>query len=89
VAVSGDPNLTRNGSEIIVHQTDGTVIREVADLTIPSSDYGDTWSRLQDKFCAVATPVVGDAKMETILRMVGDLENQGDLSALMAACVPS
>lgn len=89
VTVSGDADLNRNGSEIIVHQTDGTVIREVADLTVPSPDFNDTWNRLQEKFRAIVTPVVGDKKAETVVRMVSDLENQGDLSALLKACVPS
>ncbi|MFT6580052.1 MAG: 2-methylcitrate dehydratase PrpD [Alphaproteobacteria bacterium] len=89
VTVSGDPDLNRNGSEILVHQSDGTVIREVADLTEPDSNFEATWRRLQDKFRAITAPVVGDDKSETIIRLVDSLESQDGVASLTAACTPT
>src|SRR3546814_9138541 len=60
IRVQADEALGRNEAEVIVHQTDGTVLRERADLGLPNPDLADQWRRLEAKFRALAVPLVGE-----------------------------
>lgn len=86
IRVQADEALGRNETEVIVHQTDGTVLRERADLGLPNPDLADQWRRLEAKFRALAVPLVGEQNTDRLVETVADMESCRDLGALAAAC---
>ncbi len=86
IAVHGHDNYGPNSTDITVHQTDGTVIRESRDMAIPNKDVDVQWDKLETKFRALANPLIGAEKTDRVVAIVRDLEKQDDLAALAAAC---
>lgn len=85
VVLVAEDDFTPNQSEVIVYQSDGTVLRETDDLAHPNRDLDNQWEKLQSKFRALAVPLVGDANAETVIGAVLDLENQGSLGRITGA----
>lgn len=85
VTLVAKDDFTPNQSEVIVHQSDGTVLRETDDLAHPNRDLDNQWDKLQSKFRALAAPLVGDANTETVIAAVLDLENQGAVGEITGA----
>ena len=86
ISVHGHVNFGPNTTDITVHQTDGTVIRESRDMAIPNKNVDAQWEKLETKFRALANPLIGEGKTDRVVAMVRNLEKQGDLKALAAAC---
>ena len=86
ISVHGHTNYGPNNTDITVHQTDGTVIREARDMAIPSTDAGAQWQKIETKFRALANPLIGEKKTDEVVAIVRDLEKQKDLAALAKAC---
>jgi hypothetical protein len=58
-------------------------------MAIPSKNVDEQWQKLETKFRALANPLIGKEKTDTVVAIVRDLEKQKDLSALAAACASS
>ena len=78
-------DFTPNQSEVIVHQNDGTVLRENDDLAHPNRDLENQWQKLESKFRALTIPLIGETKTETVIAAVKDLESQKDARAITDA----
>ena len=86
VVLVAEDDFTPNQSEVIVHQSDGTVLRETDDLAIPNRDLDNQWDKLEGKFRALAIPLIGEDKATIVISAVKDLENQTaarDISKLL------
>jgi hypothetical protein len=86
VVLVAEDDFTPNQSEVIVHQSDGTVLRETDDLAIPNRDLDNQWDKLESKFRALAIPLIGEDKATIVISAVKDLENQTaarDISKLL------
>ena len=79
VKLIAENTFTPNQSEVIVHQDDGTVIRETDDLAKPNRDLSGQWEKLSSKFRALAVPLVGEKNAENTIASVWNLENQTSL----------
>jgi hypothetical protein len=55
-------------------------------MAIPNKTVDAQWEKLETKFRALANPLIGEGKTDRVVAMVRDLEKQGDLKALAAAC---
>jgi len=86
IAVHGHADYGPSTTDITVHQSDGTVIRESRDMAIPNKDVDAQWAKLETKFRALANPLIGAEKTDRVVAIVRDLEKQADLAALAAAC---
>jgi 2-methylcitrate dehydratase PrpD len=84
VRIVGDDNLTRGMCELIVAMSDGVVFRLTADVSKPASDLDRQGSRLEEKFRALATPIIGEDRADEVIGMVGNLEHLDDLHGLVA-----
>jgi 2-methylcitrate dehydratase PrpD len=86
IAVTGHDDYGPNVTDITVHQSDGTVIRETRDMAIPNKDVDVQWEKLETKFRALARPLIGAENTDRVVAIVRDLEKQDDLTALADAC---
>ena len=84
VTLIAEDSFTPNQSEVIVHQDDGTVIRESDDLAKPNRDLPDQWEKLSSKFRALAVPLVGKENAETVITSVWNLDNQTSISPIIS-----
>ena len=74
IQIVGDADLERGASEVIITMQDGVVYREFGNVSIPSDDLADQGRRIEQKFLALAGPVVGDGAAEGIVERVRGLE---------------
>ncbi len=86
VTVGGDDTVGPNETHLTVHLSDGTVIREQRDMAIPNTDLKDQWNKLESKFRALATPLIGEANTERAITIVGELETREGIQDLLEAC---
>ena len=84
VTLIAEDTFTPNQSEVIVHQDDGTVIRETDDLAKPNRDLSNQWDKLSSKFRALTVPLVGEKNAETTIASVWNLEDQTSLSSVIS-----
>jgi hypothetical protein len=71
---------------VIVSTTDGLVLRQMADASIPEQDQERQWFRLSSKFDELAEPVIGRDKAEAVAEKVGRLEKLDSLDEIVALC---
>ncbi|MHB1445139.1 MAG: MmgE/PrpD family protein [Acidimicrobiales bacterium] len=64
----------------------GAVLTVAHDVSVPESDLNWQGRRLTEKFRALATPVLGPDRADTLADLVQDLDRAGDVSGLMGAC---
>ncbi len=83
VVLVAEDDFTPNQSEVIVHQNDGTVLRETDDLAIPNRDLDNQWDKLERKFRALAVPLIGESKTKAVISAVKDLESQDEVSNII------
>jgi 2-methylcitrate dehydratase PrpD len=86
VTVGGDDSVGPNETHLTVHLSDGTVIREQRDMAIPNTDLKDQWNKLESKFRALATPLIGEANTERAIAIVAELETRDGIQELLDAC---
>ena len=86
IAIHGREDYSPNQTDITVHQSDGTVLREARDMAIPNEDLSDQSSKLETKFRALAAPLIGDANTDRTVDLIQTLEEQEDVAALAASC---
>jgi 2-methylcitrate dehydratase PrpD len=73
-------------SEVIVSTSDGLVLRQMGDASIPEQDQERQWFRLSSKFRDLAEPVIGKGKAEAVVEKVGRLEKLDSLNEIVALC---
>jgi 2-methylcitrate dehydratase PrpD len=73
-------------SEVIVSTSDGLVLRQMGDASIPEQDQERQWFRLSSKFRDLAEPVIGKDKVEAVVEKVGRLEKLDSLNEIVALC---
>ena len=88
IRVVGDERLELGTSELIVTSRDGVVHRIRGDVSRPASDLADQGRRLQAKFRAIASPVVGTANAERVIEQVEQLDAADHVHGLVALCRP-
>jgi 2-methylcitrate dehydratase PrpD len=86
ISVTGHDDYGPNVTDITVHQSDGTVIRETRDMAIPNKDVDVQWDKLETKFRALANPLIGAENTDRAVAIVRDLEKHDDLAELADAC---
>jgi 2-methylcitrate dehydratase PrpD len=75
-------------SEVIIGLSDGRSLALSANVGVPASDLGAQWEKLQNKFYAIATPVIGKGRAQELTAAINDLESIGnfaDLAPLLQA----
>lgn len=99
-AVAADPALVelrdriavvadRSGAgptAVEVTRGDGSVLAVAHDVSVPEADLDWQGRRLEEKFMALAVPVLGRAGAGAVADLVKGLDDAADLSGLMAAC---
>ena len=88
VRVDGSKPMGRAAAEVIVHQADGTVLRELADVSRPNPDLVAQGNKLTAKFMALAAPVIGDERAAALRDAVAGIENAPDLQAILQCVTP-
>ena len=74
-------------AEMDIHLTDGRVLTARHDAGIPAGDVGDQGKRLEDKFTALANPILGANRASRLLGAVAELDHAPNVRELMALCV--
>jgi 2-methylcitrate dehydratase PrpD len=88
VAVHVDPDQTKDSARVVCNLHDGRSLeRHVAhNLGTPDNPMSD--SQLEDKFVALAAPVLGSERAGELARICWSLEKLADLAGLVALTVP-
>ena len=74
-------------AEMDIHLTDGRVITARHDAGIPAPDVTEQGKRLEDKFTALADPILGANRVSRLLGAVAELDRAPNVRELMALCV--
>jgi 2-methylcitrate dehydratase PrpD len=82
--VHGNADFASFYSELVVTQKDGKVIKQTFDIGKPMRDLSEQEAKLQKKFRALATPLIGAAQTESMVAAIAGLENQAGIGALLA-----
>jgi 2-methylcitrate dehydratase PrpD len=80
---TGIPNTF---AEIDLLLTDGTRLSARHDAGIPAADTAEQGARLEQKFAALAEPVLGMQRTQGLIAEIGRLETLGNLRDLIAMC---
>jgi 2-methylcitrate dehydratase PrpD len=88
IRVDGSKPMGRATGEVIVHQADGTVLREIADVSTPNADLAAQGRKLTAKFMALATPVIGEKQAAALRDSVASIEHAPDLRGLLDSVAP-
>jgi len=84
--VVGARELAAGASEVIVRLRDGAVHRLASDVSEPNRDFEAQGRRLEGKFAALASPVIGSANARELIARVGELEHLERLDDLVRCC---
>ncbi len=74
-------------AEMDIHLTDGSVITARHDAGIPAADVTGQGKRLEEKFAALADPILGANRVSRLLGAVAELDHAPDVREMMALCV--
>ena len=74
-------------AEMDIHLTDGRVVTARHDAGIPAADVAEQGQRLEDKFTALADPILGANRVSRLLGAVAELDRAPNVRELMALCV--
>ena len=88
VRVTADAALAPTASVVVVTTPDGR-FEEALDTGTASDDLVEQGRRLEQKFRALSTPVLGEARSREILAMVATIEDQPRAAALLALTRPA
>ena len=80
VSVEGSDTLASFASEVVVHQTDGLVLRDAYDVGVPMTDLDGQWERIRAKFHALVDPRLNEGLATLLARGIGGLEEVRDVS---------
>ena len=84
--VVGDESLARGTSEVIISMDDGVVYREFDNRSVPSEDLDLQGRRLEEKFAALAAPVIGPDRAREVTELVRGLDGLDSLEEITARC---
>lgn len=73
-------------AEIDIQLTDGSMVTARHDAGIPAGDVAEQGRRLEEKFTALADPVLGANRAGRVLGAVAGLDHAPDVKELMALC---
>lgn len=81
---------TLTQAEVVIETVDGAVLRRRHDCGIPATDLAAQGARLNDKFRAIAQPLLDPESSDEVLDLIDRLEDLPDLSPLagLLACRP-
>jgi len=68
-----------SAAEVVVKLRDGREVRETLDVGIPMTDLDAQWARLESKFRALVTPILGGERTEKLIAVCRDLDNVEDV----------
>jgi len=88
VRVTADAALAPTASVVVVTTPDGR-FEEALDTGTASDDLVEQGRRLEQKFRALSTPVLGEARSREILAMVATIEDQPRAAAMLALTRPA
>ena len=88
VSVVGDQAYERATGEVVIHLKDGVVLREKGDVSVPATDLDAQWSKLETKFRAISTPVIGAENAGRLVEAVAAIERADNLDGVMRLCAP-
>ena len=74
-------------AEMDIHLTDGRVVTARHDAGIPAADVAEQGRRLEEKFTALADPILGANRVSRLLGAVAELDRAPNVKELMALCV--
>ena len=74
-------------AEMDIHLTDGRVVTARHDAGIPAADVAEQGQRLEDKFTALADPILGANRVSRLLGAVAELDRAPNVRELLALCV--
>ena len=83
------PGLPPAAGMLEVTTRDGRTLRSEHDAGIAATDIAEQGRRLEAKFAALATPVLGEARMAALSRHLASVAEMADIAPLMAATAPS
>jgi 2-methylcitrate dehydratase PrpD len=86
ITVVPEKDWEHANSEVIVSTSDGLVLRQMGDVSIPEADQERQWFRITTKFHELAEPVIGKDRAEQVVEKVGRLEAQDSLQAIADLC---
>ncbi len=85
VTVTPQEGDWERGTAVTVRTKDGRSLTEQVNLNIPASDVAMQRTRLETKFASLATPVIGMAATNAIMRDVADFERQPSVEPIIVA----
>jgi 2-methylcitrate dehydratase PrpD len=84
--VVGDGELARGTSDVIISMQDGVVYREFDDRSVPNADLGAQGRRLEQKFLALARPIIDDDNAREVIELVRGLDTLDGIDEIVARC---
>lgn len=81
VVVNGRQDFEKFFAEVVVTQKDGKVLRQDFDIGEPMRDLGEQQAKLEKKFRALATPLIGEDKVNSMVAAIGGLEDQAGVGS--------
>jgi 2-methylcitrate dehydratase PrpD len=85
VSIKGVQDQGPFEAKIAVHLKGGIVIQERYDVEEPESDLARQWEKLEGKFRALATPVIGAEKAEEVIQLCRNFDSADSVKPLMDA----
>ena len=82
--VRGNPDFASFYAELQVTQKDGKVIKQEFDIGKPMRDLNEQQAKLEKKFRALATPLVGADKVDSMVAAIAGLESQAAMGGWLA-----
>jgi 2-methylcitrate dehydratase PrpD len=82
------PGRSNTVAEMEIELTDGTRVAARHDAGVPTTDVDEQGRRIEEKFIALAEPVLGGAKTRDLLGEIGRFEALRDLRGVMRCCTP-
>ncbi len=79
-------NRPNTSAELEVALTDGRTVTASHDSGIPASDIDEQGRRLVEKFMALATAVIGEAKARNLVVQIGELGPRDELRQILQLC---
>ena len=78
-------DMDRSAALVTLTLKDGRTLTGEDNVGVPAQDPHEQWRKLSAKFTSLATPVLGAERSGDVLKRIGALESEADISALMTA----
>jgi len=84
VVVHGSAEIDKFYAKLVVTQKDGKVLHQDFDIGQPMADLNEQQAKLEKKFRALATPLIGAEKADSMVAAIAGLEQQAAVGGLLA-----